>query len=269
MPTQIPKSLTLPVKKIPMTELTDGLRFNNGLTHAIVIETDDGPVMVNACSKNYTLMTNAEVFGPIIKGMDSTHDIELKVRTRYHSKFYVDVVIKDKALLTKKDMVYPRVRFMNSYDGSLKYSFSFGFYRVVCSNGLAVPVEGMSSKTIKAMHTPSILDRWEKAEEKIRDFLKDSKELTDGYRTLQERKLTLDEAIQRIQEVVKNTKAPTSRMEGMVNRLRAEVNSGLPPSDWLVYNAVNYELNHGGLNTAPHKLDKVDNQVLKYIFDTE
>lgn len=264
---KIPKSLLYPVYKKPAEEVFgEGFSFSNKLSHFVITDTDDGPRIVNACSKNYTILENKDILTPILTGLGEKFELELRAKSKQSSKFYVDLIIKDKALkVTKKDDIFPRVRFMNSYDGSLKYSFMFGFYRVVCSNGLTIPAKDIRATSVKIMHTPSAVDRWEKVIDTVSEFFEESSHLISSYQELAGNKLTLDEAIGRLNDVLKNTKAPKTRLDAMVNQLQKEKNAGLPVSDWLVYNAVNHELNHGGLATAPHKLDKVDQEVLQFL----
>lgn len=261
-----PKDFFLPVEKMPMADVLPGYGFNSGITHLIVTQTPEGPKVVNSCSKNYTIIRNEDIFKPLEEKMTEAFDIEIKGSQLNYSKFYMDFMIKDKAFpILAKDSIIPQIRVMNSYDGSLKYSFKLMFLRLVCTNGMTVPMSDAKGAHIKMMHTPSAIGKWEKVVDIAHDFLSKAKDMLGGYKELASNKLTLEEAILRIEEVLKHTKAPSKAKERMVDKLQQEHKMGLPYSDWLVYNAVNYELNHGEGKSPLHKKDKVDQQVLNYL----
>lgn len=262
----IPKEFTYPVKKVAIKDILPDYKPNSKFSHFVVLEAPSGNHIVNSCSANYTLITNSEIFSPLEKHLADNFDIELKHQVHNYSKYYLDVILKDKLLpVLKKDMVYPKVRIMNSYDGSLKFSFSFGFYRLVCSNGLSLPLN--VSSNIKIMHTPSAIGKWDKAIEVVSAFLGESKDMLASYQELTDRKLTFDQATERIKQVLEKTKAPSKQLEAMQERIKIESAQGLPISDWLVYNAVNYQLSHGTSKSPLHKIEKVDRQVLNYLLE--
>lgn len=260
--------LFLGVKKVPIKDYLPKFNTSSRYSHLIIVDAPDKPIVVNACSKNYQIIRNEDIFKPLKEHLDSNFAIEERIIHRGYSKFYVDYVIKDKSFaVIPKDSVLPKIRVMNSYDGSLKFSFNFGFHRLVCSNGLSVPIQGLSSKTIKIMHTPGAIGRWDKIVELAKEFLDESKNLIQGYKDMAAIKLTFDQALEKIEYIVKHTKAPSKQKEQMVARLEEERKMGLPLSNWLVYNAVNYQLNHGEAKMMPHKVEKLDNQILKILTD--
>lgn len=53
----------------------------------------------------------------------------------------------------KKDVWYPAIRVVNSYDASSALSVMFGLWRLVCSNGLIVPAKEGSMFATRRIHT--------------------------------------------------------------------------------------------------------------------
>lgn len=265
------KAFFYPVRKVPMEELMQPgaiIDYNSKLTHAVVMDTPEGPRMVNACSKGYTVITNEEIFKPLSEYLGKSFDLEQKGHINNYSKFYMDYILHDKELaVTPTDTIFPRLRVQNSYDGSLRYQFTLGFHRLVCSNGLTIPVSDIKEVHMKMRHTPAALGKWEKVVQIATDFLENANKMLGGYKELASNKLTMEEAITRMQDVLENTKAPSKKLESMTATLHADHERGLPITDWLVYNAINYELNHGSSRAAPHKKDKVDAQVLDYLLE--
>lgn len=262
------KSIFFPVEKVPASDFAPDLLFNNSLTH-FIIATDpktDKRIVVNACSGGYELINNEELFTPLIDAITGEYHVELKVRSFAHSKFYVDVIFKDKdTKLLVKDTVVPRIRINNSYDGSIRFSYSGGFYRVKCENGLMVPEQGKAFET-HSMHTAGSSNAVKNSMEHIKSFLKDSKELAQGYMPLIENKLELESAVKRLHEVVEETDYPSKTAEIAEARLRQEAIEGDRVSDWLVYNALNFGLNNNpNSKIKSHKADKVDFKVLDYM----
>lgn len=257
----------LPIEKVSLTEFMPKHAFSSKLSHLVITHTKEGPKVVNACSKNYTIITNEDIFKPLEQHLGDSFELEIKANQMGYSKFYMDFMLKDKALaVIKKDMIIPTIRVMNSYDGSLKFSFTLMFTRLVCTNGLTVPLRDARNAHIKMMHTPSAIGKWDKVVQIAEDFLAKSKEMLGGYKELASHTLNLDDALLRLEDVVKNTKAPSKAKERMAERMIKEhKEDGLPYSDWLVYNAVNYELNHGESRAPLHKKAKVDQQVLAYL----
>lgn len=98
--------------------------------------------IVNVVSNSYGHVPN-ELFFKKAEEMLLQAGLNFHKRTinRNDRSFITDFIIEDKSqFLVKngKDLILPMLRFKNSYDGSEKTSGHFGFYRMVCSNGLHV-----------------------------------------------------------------------------------------------------------------------------------
>lgn len=262
------KDVFFPVKKVPCKDIMgDSYNFANRFTHAIVAETPNGPHIVNFCSENYSLVSNEEVVKPFQKELKKWYDIDLKIRGNGLSRFFFEFILKDKGLsVDSKDKIFPKITLVNSYDGSIKYQFQMGMYRLVCSNGLTIPAGEV--KGIKKMHTPSVekSTNYESIMEMSAEFLASSKDVLGFYKELQSKKVSSVE--ERVQEIGDNTKFPSRQLENVLVSISEErVELGIKDyNDWLVYNGFNRQLNHSEEISLPiHKKEKIDQQILEYI----
>lgn len=264
------KAIFFPVTKVPLSDYMPEHAFNPGLSFLIIAnpENEDKRV-INACSKNYHLLTNEELMTPLVKRLTKEYDLDVKVKQYNDSKFYVDFIIKDFPMeLQKGDRIFPRIRMNNSYDGSVKYSFNFGFYRLICSNGLTAPVEGMTSQNVKFMHTPTPGGKaLDSTMEAIEIFLTEAPKVLKGYQGLVDKKYNWEAALDKIEKVIENTKFPKKRAEEVQAQLKKEKDAGLPVSAFLVYNAFNHVIYKTESEMKEHKRDKLDLQILKFITD--
>jgi hypothetical protein len=164
--------------------------------------------------------------------------------------------------------MFPRVRMNNSYDGSVKYSFSFGFYRLVCSNGLSVPIQGLESRDFKLRHTPGTGSMaLQKTMDAIDIFVEKAPEVIKAYNPLVKKTLSWEAALKRIEEVIEDTPFPKKKAEDVIRRLEKEKEMGFIVNDFLIYNALNHTLYQGESRMKTHKQDKVDAKVLNYLLE--
>ena len=174
----------------------------------------------------------------------------------------------------KDDNIVPKLRINNSYDGRVKYAFNLGFYRLICSNGMVIPLEGFEDKNIdiKMRHTPALGEYLDTDEifDMVQTFKSGMKTFAGPYKELQKRKVT--SINDRVMEVIENTKFPTRRAEDVIDSITSEMQklhigaAGL--NDWLVYNGLNYQLNHStDIQMDSHKKEALDQQVLTYLLE--
>jgi len=259
----------LPVEKVPVEDITiPGLEHPSGLSHAIVVTKPDGVRrVVQYCSEIYYLVENSSIIPVFEKEISRFYQVEKKIRIDRWSRFFIDFILKDKLVsIQDKDPVFPRIRLINSYDGSIKYHFQMGFWRLICSNGLMVPAGTI--KEFKSMHTPKIGKEtsFEEVLAMTSEFLAESNEAAEIYYELQDQ--PADDWMMRIEEVVEETAFPVSLQENVTERMGHELDliPGAQPTDWLVYNAFNYQLNHNeDLKAKQSKKDGMDQEVLAYL----
>lgn len=261
--------LYLPVEKVPVSEiLNDEFEHPTGINHAIVVTKPGGiKRVVQYCSELYYLVPNKEILPAFEREISKFYQIEKNISISHDARFFVDFIMKDKSfMISKEDPIFPRVRLVNSYDGSIKYHFTAGFFRLICSNGLMIPTG--YTKTIRSMHTPKLGKEtsFEEVMQMTSEFLAEASDAVEVYKDLQDQ-VTKD-WMMRIEEVTEETSFPVSLMEDVMARMSLELETtpSLEPSDWLVYNAFNYQLNHNtDFRAKYNKKDAIDQEVMDYL----
>jgi hypothetical protein len=261
------KDLYLPVEKMPMGDLLPKYDHISGLLYAMVITLPSGEKrIVNYCSEDYHLVRNEEILPPLIEEVSRFYDIETNCIMRGYSRFYIDIILKNQELvMDKNDKVYAKIRVANSYDGSRKYNFAMGFWRQICKNGLM----GFTNwDSVNRMHTPGLeeLTNFSKVMEMVSLFLAEAEDHFDKYRELHGQ--SVRNPLLRIEEIAEETDFPVSMVEEVTARLEEEkktLNTS-EVTDWLIYNAFNYQLNHNEEYKAKEERKaKIDSQVFNYL----
>lgn len=270
------EKIFFPVKKVQASEEQD---HSSWLSHEILVwppgSKPHRPRRVNVCSGDYNLVSNRKLFTPIVEQLSKQYEIEVRVSMLEWSKFYVDFIFKDHNLrgATKKDILFPRLRINNSYDGSMRFSFYFAIWRLICSNG-AKAVIPESVRQGKFMHTPQLgLETDEGHEsstvllEKLETFIGNSKEIVRGYDPLIQSTRQMGEVLDVMTDVQESTSYPKKLVEHAYERLQYEATQLKQPiNDYLIYNALNFALFNSGNSELPeHKKDKKDQEVLDYL----
>jgi len=256
-----------PVEKVPVEEITPGFEHPSGISHAIVVTKPDGKKrVVQYCSDIYYLVPNDSIIPEFEKEMSRFFKIEKQVRMSRWARFFIDFILMEKGTqMAPKDMVFPKIRLINSYDGSIRYHFQAGFWRQICSNGM---MGFVWEKGIKQMHTPKLGKEtsFGAVMEMASEFLAESSDILEVYKELQDSEVP--DWMNRIEEVAEETAFPITMQEDVVERMGTELDmlSGTVPNDWLIYNAFNYQLNHNeDLKAKESKKDAMDQEVLQYL----
>lgn len=264
------EDIYFPVEKVPSDSIAPGYTFPNGINNAIVINTPKGEKkVVNYCSDIYFLVKNQDIIPPFMEEIKKHWAVDTIVSHRGYTQFFIDFILKDKGLgIMKDDKVFPRVRLANSYDSKLKYHFDLGFLREICTNGMTIPYG--SSYKLKKLHTPSLddLTSFEAVMEMTSNFLKLSEQLSEGYFELTTHKVRNIES--RIDDVLDATRFSPGLRDDVLERLEIERQQLklTEVSDWLVYNAFNYQLNHNeDLKTKELKKEDIDAEVLNFLIN--
>lgn len=262
--------LMRPVSKVPMNELIPGIVTTSKQSFGIVVDLGKGKKkLVNTCSKQYNLVPNSSIINPILKVFDG-QDLKFNCTNKNDTRFTLDISFIDKGITLEKDMILPRLRMNNSYDGRTRYSFSMGLHRVVCSNGMTAPVENSEQTHLLMKHTPK-LDAFTREDAKlimemVEDFNSNIKKVAKPIRELASKKVgNLEEFVM---EVTKQTRFPKRQVENVLDTITKEmtllrINQ---PTQWLVYNGFNSELNHNTtIRMDEHKKEIIDNRVMSYL----
>lgn len=273
-----PQGIFLPVEKLPTESiLSTGCEVNPQMKHAIVVDVPKykkNPAhkrVVNFCSGQYNLVKNEDVIKPLESIFkDEGFEIEAKYSMTNFCRFFVDYVIKNNSTrVVKGDNVFPKIRLQNSYDGKLRLTFDFGLYRLICSNGLSVPVVG-GNKALKLTHTPysSSVNALEEAVGSVKEFMGALKPLIEPFKEMAAKTLEEQEALEVVQKIIKDTRYPAKQLDNVMANLKREQESFklAQPNLWVLYNAMNSVLCHNfAIGMDFNKRNQVDTQVLRLI----
>jgi hypothetical protein len=244
---------------------------------------------LNYCSSKYELIPCSEIFPNIEKVLtENKIGYDVTYRQLNHVRFYADYLLTDKDLgyrLTgTNDTIQPMLRVQHSYNGMTKYRINFGYFRLVCTNGLVVPVEEMKEYclSIVGKHTTEIVKSFDKLDKMLNTFIGNKDQIvaaiTGKYEILGG--VWVENPIERLKEVLGATKismvenSKFNTLEDIMGRIRKESDSltlgyNGRVNDWLIYNGINQYLNDDSrYASAPEtRIDK-DGNVLEYMLKT-
>lgn len=245
--------------------------------------------LLNQCSDIYKLVPNADVF-PNIEAVLDAHGIEYTVTYKQidHIRFYADYKITDKrfgyTMKGTNDMIMPMLRVQHSYNGQTKYRIIFGFFRMVCSNGMVIAVEEMKrfNLVIIGKHTEQIAQSFSKLNEMLIYFSANA-HMISGAITQKYEKLGgvwVAKPEDRLKEVLEASKIAIiennkfNTLNDIMSRVSVEANKDNlgyngRVNDWLIYNGINQYLNDNSRNIkSPEVRMESDSKVLEYMLAT-
>lgn len=255
----------------------------NPVTKTVKTEID-----LNYCSPIYELVPNEMIF-PKVEEILNQHGIEFSVVYSHtnHARFYGSYTIEDDRFSYKmkgtNDVIKFIWNFQHSYNGLTKYKGVAGFFRVVCENGLVVPIKEMKdyNLVLEGKHTASILkslDEFSQILVNVTNNLGQVKTaITDKYEKLggvwvKKPENRIKEVLQASKiAIIKNSKYNT--LNDILKNVKAEANKiGLgyngKINNWLIYNGINQYINDDSRNIAsPEKRRDTDSKVLEYMLE--
>jgi hypothetical protein len=260
--------------------LNDNPRNTNREYSKVVTGIIDGEEKdLNYCSPRYELIPNNDIF-PDIRKILFNHGIEFTETYQHlnHGRFYAQYIIEDKRFAYRiggsNDIVKPQLRVQHSYNGLTKYMISFGYYRVVCSNGLVIPVEEMKryNLSITGKHTKVIKKSLERLNDTITYFAENAgeitKKITAKYNILAN--TWVEKWEDRVIEVLTGTKISIiqnknfnvfdfvkSKIDKEIHLYNGKIN------DWLIYNAINQYIYSERNIKAPEIRAEMDSKVFE------
>lgn len=275
--------LTFPV------ELRDNQRKTNREYSKVVTGVIDGEeVDLNYCSPVYQLVPNSDIF-PKVENILKAKGIKFSVQYSHtqNARFYGNFIIEDPrfayVMENSNDMIKFVWNFQHSYNGLTKYMGVAGFYRLICTNGLIVPVREMKefNLVVQGKHTASILNSLKEFSgimENISNNLGVVKtSIVQKYEMLGGREVTnVQDRIKEVLAASKITAVENSKfntVNDITSRILKEANdNGLGyngrVNDWLVYNGINQYIHDDDRNiAAPEKRRDTDSKVLEYMLE--
>jgi hypothetical protein len=258
---------------VQMQELV-GMPTRKGLEQGIV----SNGKLVNVVSKSYGHLPNETFFLEAERKLIDA-DIYYKSRSinRDDRSFAVDYVLADDRYKIEvkgdKDILFPMLRFTNSYDGSNKTSGSFGMYRKVCDNGLCI---AQTEIGFSVKHTGAIAEIvLPKLDELVASFMDNEfYSLKSKFDLLAEaRVLNVEKYVQDVNKKLSlikyesSDKNPAPSLNArfildVVNRETAMLDT--KPNKWIVYNAFN-ELLHNKLQKTFDQQKTIDERLFDVI----
>jgi len=185
LPTCKLEEMLFPVEMASISEKL-GLNSISTTEYGIFAEIGGQTTLLNTCSSNYELLPNANIF-VVIEEMLKSAGIDFTVEYGMYqfSRFFADYKLSVGGISVgnDKDLIYPVLRVEHSYNGLWKYKMTFGYFRLICSNGLVVPVSGHeeSNITIVGKHTSKILKSLESLLEKIYFFTSNNDKFSEKF----------------------------------------------------------------------------------------
>ena len=243
---------------------------------------------LNYCSPVYQLVPNTDIF-PKVEQILKAKGIKFKAEYSHtqNARFYGNFIIEDPRFAYimngTNDMIKFIWNFQHSYNGLTKYRGIAGFYRLVCENGMVVPVQEMKDYNlcVQGKHTASILKSLEEFSsimENVTENLGQVKtSIVQKYELLGGRwvKNPQDRVIEVLgaNKIAAIENANFNTVQDIMSRITNEADdSGLgyngKVNDWLIYNGINQYVNDDSRSiAAPEKRMETDSKVLEYMLE--
>lgn len=241
------KDLLFPVERALISDKFPTLSTISSTEYGIFAKVNGGEILLNTCSNTYELIPNAMIF-VVIEQMLKKAGIQFEVTYGMYdySRFYADYTIKTGGISVgnRKDLIFPVLRVEHSYNGLWKYKMTFGYFRMICSNGLVVPVEGKEEQnfTITGKHTAKIVQSLDTLLDKITFFTKNNKKYSERFNIVAERWFPKWE--ERVEAIVESTgvgKRGLAQINAKIEEEAAKLTDG-KVNDWLIYNGINFHI---------------------------
>jgi hypothetical protein len=204
---------------------------------------NDTNTVVGVVGGNYKVLTHAEALDPILerltaKGVTTFKRVAL---TANGAKMFANIYFPSEEMSVGRgsngDNCWPGISIVNSLDGTLKYSMEATIYRLVCTNGMRMPVTLASLFTTHSKNK-SFDDIVEEILAQVSD--------TNRFAVFQKWANTLmteSEMREEVTKVIHTSMFPARYMELVDNEIARETSNGVR-SVWGLYNAFNSVLEH-------------------------
>ncbi|MDA3780357.1 MAG: DUF932 domain-containing protein [Bacteroidales bacterium] len=264
------EKLLFDVEMVKMEDLT-GVPANSDYEYAVLGHINGEKRILNACSDRYELVDNKEIF-PQIRQVLNASGLEFSETysmTPNHARFYADYVIESEQthIGTGSDIVKPLIRVRHSYNGMTKYAITFGYFRLICSNGLVIPVEGKESTNlnITGRHTTNIKRSFDLLIQRLDQFTTNHKIYSEVYNNLAKKEVVNVE--NRVLEVLNACAIPEKNSEKVIQTVKAEASNlyNGQINDWLIYNGVNQFVHKGDNKKVLEQKEVFDQKAINFL----
>jgi len=268
------EDLLFPVEKVEFAEFA----ANSDYSHQIIGYPEGAKTLLNSCSDRYELVANQEIFGGIterLKGQGIAFNAEYEVFN--NARFFGHFVLPGFGIKIAgtNDVIDLKFDVNHSYNGLVKFSEIFGWHRLVCTNGLTIPVKEMKefNLSITGRHTKKIQESIRMLIDRI-DFVIANKNLiVKPFQDMGDR--WVEKWEDRVIEVLNATGVNLiesknfNTVKHIKNTILSEsqkIYDGKVVNDWLIYNGINqYFFKNERNNATPDVKQAIDQKVLSYI----
>jgi len=267
-------NLLFNVEKVPFTDYDT----NSDYAYSVNGYPNGNKTLLNQCSNVYTLVPNNEIFAPareilVNKGINFSETYDVINNARFYGQYVLDGADYHVGGLLSGDVIKPILKINHSYNGLTKYAITFGYYRLICTNGLVIPVAEKSDFNIMitGKHTKLIHESINQLNEKIQFFCENTNIICKGFDQLAQRE-SLDFGSRVIEvlnfakiAIIDNSKFNTlNYVENIIIKEAAQLD--IKVNDWLIYNGINQYINDASLNIkAPEVRSTSDKLVFDYL----
>lgn len=255
-----------PVRKVACKDIIPETNFLSYNDHAIIMNVAGQDTIVNFCSEDYGLLPTYDLFPKIEEVLAKEFDFDVNYSVRNMGRFYADFKIKGfEKSIGKKDFVNPVVRFAHSYNSQIMFNGSAGHEREICTNGLwGLVMEHMISLSHTKNNVEVIVGR---VFDMVTGFIANIENENMRLEALLQKKIKVAALEERVKEIIEETGFYKSVEKEIMDRINFEkTQNNLPLTNWLLYNAFNYQLNHNDkLSGAPEDKMKKDRAVFAYL----
>ena len=252
-----------PVEKIACRELFQGFDFVKDKDHAIFLPEQNK--IVHFCSEGYQLVSNRELICPILDDVSQVYrssGIAAQSISLDDRKFYTSLRIHNQEeLIARGDHIHPGIEIRNSYDGSMKFSLTMGFWRTQTLTPLLGYGQTIAEEKKHSNKYHGELDR-----KNLKDLSEIFLSESEKFRQMARYSLTFGD-ITRITELIKKKTEYPKRLihEGPLAMYQEVQSQQTEPNLWLLYNGFNYTLYHADIQMHGEFRERIGRQVVKII----
>lgn len=266
-------AVIIPSMELIDPELRDTLEFPSGMVNMITMLDGENMRVVSPCSEDYYLAKNSDIHEVITTmlndmGIKFNFGAKLAGIAEFEMTYVLDMGHDDSKKL-KVGELYPTIRVINSYNRRIKLGIKSGIFRLFCENGCANLHS--SGTELNSLHTSQ-----------LRQYIKESiesitGELVESFRNMiGDYSKMVDIKVENPREVIEQSMEALgirkNRMELFEERLAIETvefsRLGMNPNMFMVYNILNYGLNHSGTFDIK-QFTSMDTQYIRHCLNRE
>lgn len=276
--------VTLDELLFPVWVEDETIASNSDYSKRVVGLVNDNPFLLNQCSPRYELIPNKDIF-PTIEQVLTKNGIQYEANYRMvnNARFYADYLINDPRYIYNiqgtTDKIYPKISVDHSYNGLTKYNIVFGYFRMICTNGLVIPVKEMNmfNLNISGKHTEAIKRSFVELDYVLKNFANNAHNVVGainakfdflGGKVVVNVEDRVKEVLNAVKiNIIDNSKQNTMQfITNIINHESKAIGMGGDVSDWLIYNGVNQYIDNDSLNIAVPEVRRAkDSAVLEYL----